>query len=222
MLGIMKCSSKHWLKKLQPKPNHQFTYQNDTTMQVFSENKSDRSYGYCTILSGDIWKEYISSSFNKEKSQRYLQHTALECKEKSGATLHPPLIPRLVYHLSTKLLHHQNISSEDKDWQCLWKKFRLPTSNSSTISYCVSTYRLQNIAFAICSSSKSQESEWSKSIANYPYLDRLQPTGRHGEWCMYDAFLPLKGEHACRIDNILHYLYQIKSHCVSFLFHISC
>ncbi len=105
--------------------------------KVFESKKSDKSYKYCTILTSDPWKEYIKDSFNKDKTKAYLAHTALESKKalnppfgitfenltNDAGTIEQSkqlldvrhynaylLIPRLVYHLSTKL--HRQIMSQ--------------------------------------------------------------------------------------------------------------
>ena len=138
ILEVMNYSKKH--PKLQPKPKHVFTYQKDQTVQAYHtflvQNKTDRSYGYSTILSSEVWKKYIANPFDETATQKYLQETTLECKDNSGTKLNPPfvitfenitkdvglvkegkrlldvrhynaylLIPRLVYHISTKLKH---------------------------------------------------------------------------------------------------------------------
>lgn len=138
ILDVMKYSKKH--PKLQPKPNHVFTYQRDQNVQQYQtfveENKTDKSYGYCSILSSEVWKQYIAAPFDETATQKYLKETTLECKDKSSTKLNPPyaitfenitkdvglvkdgkrlldvrhynaylLIPRLVYHISTKLKH---------------------------------------------------------------------------------------------------------------------
>ncbi len=122
---------------MSPWPAPHFVYQKDTTVpsyeKVLNEMKNDSSYGYCTILSSQSWKEYIKDPFNDEKTRAYLSHTVLESK-KAKKPMNPPfgitfenlttkvgpikqqrrlldvrhynmyfLIPRLVYHLSIKL-----------------------------------------------------------------------------------------------------------------------
>jgi hypothetical protein len=102
--------------------------------KVLKEMKNDSSYEYCTILSSQKWEEYIKDPFNNKKTRAYLSHTVLESKQANKPMNPPfgitfenlttnigpieqqrrlldvrhynayLLIPRLVYHLSIKLL----------------------------------------------------------------------------------------------------------------------
>ena len=45
-----------------------------------NSNNNDESYGYSKCMKGDIWNLFITNPFDKEATEKYLDHFSLKVK----------------------------------------------------------------------------------------------------------------------------------------------